>query len=118
MSSLQFYLLFVLIPNAGIFLSVISAFLALGGVFYLISLSEEKGWPANDKKMRNSLRWTVSWIIMAIALAIFVPTKKEMAGIVGIPYLTQIKNIDKVPSSVVNKLLEVLKENKPGKKDE
>ncbi len=118
MTSLQFYLLFVLLPNMSDTICLVGFLAGVGSVVFLF------GWfVAVDNGEEEAIPFAKCWtkcgaliFLIACAVSMFFPTTKQMGAMVAIPYLANIKNIDKVPNAIVTKLLDVLKEKEPEKK--
>lgn len=118
MSSLQFYLLFVLLPNINENMCLVGI---LGGIGSLMGLGVwliAVDYDAQEfaGKVKRAVKIGASMFLIATVLSVFFPTTKQMGAMVALPYLSHLKNVDKVPSAIVSKLLEVLKEKEPEKK--
>jgi hypothetical protein len=114
MSGFEVYILFVLLPNVALGLEIISVLSAIVILFLgFVFLAEVD----DQEECKQTMRFSCKSLGLCIALFLMtqaVPNKAEMAMIYLVPAITQVKDVEKLPEALVNKLLKYLEEENQG----
>ena len=110
MTMFKFYLLFVLVPALeGVACLAFMVSLVLAVALGMHSTSVDHTAEESKIILGRSKIWLISAVFFS-AVAMCSPTKKDMIAMTTIPYVSQIKDINKVPAKLVKRLNEMLSE--------
>lgn len=99
------YFLFVLLPNIGELLKIISFIGFVLSIFFAIFAEEEK-------KFINHFITIVVFTLIVTFISCFIPTKKDVLKLKAISAVSEIKGIDKIPQKLIDLLNDSLEGNK------
>lgn len=103
MNSLYIWFLFVVIPHMG--LVFWGAFVVLACVFFLMMLGHDDiAAPISPSTLGFVGTVTISFLLIAG----IIPNKQEMAVIISVPYLSQLKGAENIPNNLVKKINDIL----------
>lgn len=120
MSMFEVWVFFVMLPNIGVFVKGVLTvtFILLAG--YALFMVDYIGTYDNaKKKIWVSCKLASTSILICSFLLAIIPSKKEVAAIVLIPYATNNPEFKKLPENLAKHLNNLMKEYLPdGVKDE